>query len=223
MPKMTLLEMTQNILSAMDSDEVNSIMDTVESLQVAEVVRETYYDLTATLSIPEKWGPIQLDSLADSSKPNYLRVPAEVSKIKWIKYNGAEVHYMEPEDFYARYTSIGTDRDPTHWTSLDDNELIFNSYNSLIDTTLQNSKTSCWGMIDNVFAFEDNAVPNIDSNLFPLLLAEAKSSCFVNFKQVSNSKEEQRARRNLVRAQNDFSKKQTKRRLPDYGRRRGAF
>jgi hypothetical protein len=37
--KMTLLEMTQNILSAMNSDEVNSITDTVESLQVAEEIQ----------------------------------------------------------------------------------------------------------------------------------------------------------------------------------------
>ena len=50
MAKMTLLEMTQNILSAMDSDAVNSIGDTVESLQVADVIVETYYELFANVS-----------------------------------------------------------------------------------------------------------------------------------------------------------------------------
>jgi hypothetical protein len=32
MPKLTILDMTQDILSDMESDEVNSINDTVESL-----------------------------------------------------------------------------------------------------------------------------------------------------------------------------------------------
>lgn len=220
MPKMTLLDMTQQILSSMDSDEVNSISDTVESLQVAEIVRETYYELVETLKIPEKGGVFQLDALTDVSKPNYLRVPANVNRINWIKYNGLAITYMNPDDFFYLYTSIDTDRDPLHWTTLDDNELVFSSYNALEDTTLQSSKSSCWGFIDNAFRFEDNAIPDLDANLFPLLYNEAKSTCFVDLKQVSNSKSEQKARRQLVRAQNDFTKRKSKQRLPDYGRRR---
>ena len=40
--KFTLLEMVQEILSDMDSDEVDSIEDTVEAEQVATIVRSTY-------------------------------------------------------------------------------------------------------------------------------------------------------------------------------------
>ena len=40
--KYTLLEIVQEILSDMDSDEVNSIDDTVESQQVASIVRSAY-------------------------------------------------------------------------------------------------------------------------------------------------------------------------------------
>jgi hypothetical protein len=45
MAKMTLLEMTQDILSDMDSDEVNSINDSVESLQVAQIIKTTYFNI----------------------------------------------------------------------------------------------------------------------------------------------------------------------------------
>ncbi len=38
MAKMTLLEIVQDIMSDMDSDEVSSINDSVESLQVAQHV-----------------------------------------------------------------------------------------------------------------------------------------------------------------------------------------
>jgi hypothetical protein len=41
MAKMTLLEIVQDILSDMDSDEVNSINDSVESLQLAQMIKST--------------------------------------------------------------------------------------------------------------------------------------------------------------------------------------
>ena len=45
MAKMTLLEMTQDILSDMDSDEVNSIATTSESLQIAQIIKTAYYNI----------------------------------------------------------------------------------------------------------------------------------------------------------------------------------
>ena len=42
MAKMTVLEMVQDILNDMDSDEVNSINDTIEAQQVANTVRTVY-------------------------------------------------------------------------------------------------------------------------------------------------------------------------------------
>ena len=45
MPKLTVLDMTQKILSSMDSDDVNSISDTEESLQVVDIIEDTYHDM----------------------------------------------------------------------------------------------------------------------------------------------------------------------------------
>ncbi len=39
----TLLDMVQEILSDMDSDEVESIDDTVEAEQVVSILKSTYY------------------------------------------------------------------------------------------------------------------------------------------------------------------------------------
>jgi hypothetical protein len=41
--KMTLLEIVQDVLNDMDSDEVNSISDTVEATQIANICRSVYY------------------------------------------------------------------------------------------------------------------------------------------------------------------------------------
>ena len=53
MPKLTLLDIVQRTLSSMDSDAVDSYTDTVESEEVAYIVRDTYYDMITNLQVPE--------------------------------------------------------------------------------------------------------------------------------------------------------------------------
>ena len=242
MAKMTLLEMTQNILSAMDSDAVNSIGDTVESLQVADVIVETYYELFANVSSPSREGLIKLQGLSDTTRPNIMRIPDTVSSIKWIKYDGYDIDYVAPEQFlqwsYDRrnneegvfitdsgtgaYFWIFTNGSPTAWTTFDNEYIYFNGFDSSVDSTLQQSKSLCWGELDPIFETRDDAYPpNIEADQYPGLLAEAKSTCFINFKQVSNSKEEQKSKRQRIRRQNDewrANQRKPYNRYPDYGR-----
>lgn len=233
MAKRTLLEMVQNILNATDGDEINSIGDSVEAMQVAEVVRETYDYITDNIEIPGKAGIIKLDASGDLTKPNTLLCPADAEIVEWVKYNGKDVQYLEPlafvnyiglqktngtlyGDFY-----ILTDRDPQFYTSFDDNELVFNAFDSSVDSTLQQSKTLCWGQKLMPFLLDDDFIPALPVNLFPRLLAEAKATCFINYRQTANSKEEQRSRQQLVRNQNERFKAGRIRpidRLPNYGR-----
>lgn len=233
MPKQTLLEMTQAILTVMDGDEVNSISDTVESLQVAESIRNTYYDITVGIDIPGKSGIIRLDASIDTDRPNVMKCPADAEVVEWVKYNGETVEYLAPEAFVHRMAQqqdegtlygdfyVLTDRDPQFYTSFDDEELVFNAFNRDEDSTLQQSKTLCWGKKSLTFELRDDFIPVMPVNMFPRLLAEAKASCFIDYRQVANSKEEQRARRQLVRHQNETHKAGRIRpidRLPNYGR-----
>ena len=45
--KRTLLELTQSILNDLDGEAVNSIFDTEEAIQYANVVRDTYFNIVA--------------------------------------------------------------------------------------------------------------------------------------------------------------------------------
>ena len=237
MPKMTLLEMTQNILSAMDSDEVNSLGDTVESLQVAEIIRETYWDITENSDIPGMKGLISLTPSTDTDRPNVFAVPDNGIRVEWLRYNNKIVEYLAPDEFvqYALYQQdtdgtitvdqlpVGTDADPKYWTSFDDQEMFFNSYDSDADSTLQQSKAMCWGVKNHIFTMNDTFTPDLPSELFPLLLAESKNACFVNFKQVANSNEQKKAARQHIRWQNNKHKSGHPRpadRIPNYGRHR---
>jgi len=231
MKKMTLLEMTQNVLSAMSSDEVSSIGDTVESMQVAEEIRNSFYQLYTNFNIPELEGMIHLESFSNPEMPHILKIPENVASISWLKYHDHRnnefryVDWMEPEEFihrivhqstsdYGLYApvrllpgspimfSIKANKSPRYYTVFDDPTiLVFDSYDAEHDSHLTASDSLAWGRKNVEFELTDDYIPPIDANMFPHLLAEAKSACFINIKEVSNSKEEQRARRQLVRSQ----------------------
>jgi len=248
MAKKTLLELTQNILSAMSSDEVNSITDTVESLEVADVIRETFDDLTTNKVVPEHQSLFTLDALGDTSKPSYMSVPSDVDRIDVLKYNVInsgdtalsykEIPYLTPEDFLDIILTrnsddsnvqtvtddsgvkllIKNDKDPEYYTSFDDVTLIFDAFDSTVDTTLQSSKTLCFGVKYPVWSHTDSFIPDMPADMFPKLLAEAKSVCFINQKQTPNAKEEQKSKRQSVRLQKDKWKVGYDRTSRNYGR-----
>src|SRR6266481_2443007 len=85
--KRTLLDYTQSILSSLNSAEVNSIGDTPESLQVAEILRTTYYNILGRAELPEHDKLFQLTSSTDATKPVLMFRPNEgVAKLNWVQY-----------------------------------------------------------------------------------------------------------------------------------------
>jgi hypothetical protein len=231
----------------MDSDEINSIGDTVESLQVAQEVETTYYEIMANLKLPERNKLISFEALVDpDNRPNYLKVKDSVDNIEFLMYNiGTEaapdyrkITYMEPKDFLlylvknteGASTTVVTDFEgakfpvkndshPTYYTSFDDTYLVFDSYDSTVDDTLQESKAFAMAQVLPTFEMSDDYTPELPAKYFPLLIAEAASMCFINHKQVPNSKEEQRSRRQMVRHLNNRRRtSEANPKGPDYGR-----
>lgn len=234
MARKSLLDLTQNILSSMDSDEVNSIYDTVEALQVATIVVETLEAEFGNIELPSFNKILKLESVSDLDRPNYLRYGDDVSTISWLRYRDGrnqdrfkEVLYLTPSDFFGRLTQrtsngpnvreiedasgvsyfIETNRAPTFYTSVDNDYLIFDSYDADFNDTLQADKTFAVGSVEvGASELTDGFIPPIPSNLFPLLLAEAKATCFLTLKQMANPKSEQIARRQRSRMQNNLYK-----------------
>ena len=241
--KMTLLEMTQNILAALSEDNVNSIGDTQSSYDVAEIIKETYAELFAHTNLPERMGLIQLEGLADTSRPNYLRVPSSVLRFQWIKYKNLEtdtyvnIDYLAPEhfidimvngareslmdvvDFSGTTLRVQTNKHPTYWTTFDDKHIVFDSFNQGLENTVHQNNVMAFGESYKTWTHEDSFVPDIDPELFPRLLAEAKSVAFINLKQMTSAKEEARSRRQLVKWQK-YKDKKRPRYTTDFSRKR---
>jgi len=250
--KLTLLDMVQSILSAMGSDEVNSYSDTAESRQVAEIVRRVYFNIINRAQLPEHNDLFSLDPSGDITMPVLMYKPSNVGRIDWIKYDKNDLgvvaepayadvfviplpqflsmtHMLNIDETYVDSMVLDqqtyyfrNDIQPTYCTIVKDHYIIFDSYNTLVDATIQESKTQCFGQLIPVFTLDDSFTPSMDDQQFPLFLNECISLAFAELKQMTNEKVEQESRRQWVRLQSGkhLTKPNYFDDLPDYGRRR---
>jgi len=213
--KLTLLDMTQSILSAMDADDVSAIDETVESVQVADLIKEAYFDLMSQRDWPHLRTLSALEGLGDVSHPTKMRMAENMNKVFWIKYNKKDVRYLTPEEFthiidqrvpqtdIIDANGFGLVEDPGYWTSYDDEYVVFDSRNSVVDNTLQQSKCKVYGTIAPGWQHTNTFIPDLPEKFFPTLLAEAKAQAFVNLKQQANVREERKAQRGRVIMRNE--------------------
>lgn len=83
----TLIELTQRILEAMDGDEVNTISDTTESMAVANIIKECYFDILGEHDPQDSKGLFHLDASGDNTKPTTMFLPSNVIDIEELRYN----------------------------------------------------------------------------------------------------------------------------------------
>jgi len=223
--KLTLLEMVQDIMNDMDFDYVNDLNDTPEALQIATIIRTTYFELLTLRTWPHTKKLSSLQPSNDTSKPNYLRVSEALYDLDWIKYNRRglndtqdrwrDIKLVDPREFTNRVMNrnaneshvevvedwggtplyIVNNKGPEFCTTFDDEWLVFDSYDKEVDDVLQASKCQAMIVEEPEFVISNDFVPDMPSKAFPYLLSEAKSVAFAALKQMANQKEEQRSRR----------------------------
>lgn len=282
--KYTLLEMVQDILSGMSSDEVNSIGDSTEGLQVATIIKQKYYDIVARGDLPEHNQLFQLNPSLTANEPTLMFIPDGIGRVEWIKYfnsnndsgvslipptddiiNDIPIENTDPTAFgppgyeyvtmlpisqfldYTAHFNPGeaevdsfifsdtsnnfpgdftfyykNDRQPTYCCILSNFYVVFDAFDSTQDTTLQTSKTQCFGQVVPTFQMVDSFTPDLDSQQFPLLLNEAKALAYFELKQTAHIKSEQELKRQWSTVQKNKSlnnKPSYFDQLPDFGRK----
>lgn len=248
--KQTLLEMVQEILSDIDSDEVESIDDTVEAEQVVKILESTYRAMMSNRNWPHLRRTLQVTSFSDVTKPTHMRIPEGVKELCFINYNkqkelGAKkvyqgVTYLDPDKFIHKTNQedstsddvlevvdtggiellIRTDRAPTYFTSFNDQDLIFDSYDSELETNLQGSKVQAQAYVMPEWVAEDDFIPDLPEDAFSAFVEEAKAKASYKIAQKLDEKAQQEA----DRQQNWLARKSRKVaggvQYPSYGRGR---
>lgn len=246
--KLTLLEIVQEILSNMDSDEVNSIDDTVESEQVATIVKSTYQAMISSRFWPHTRRSIQITSYSDTAKPTHMRIQDSIQKLDFLNYDkvklGAtkkdyqKIEFLEPDQFIFKTNKedssaanvltvtdpggiellIRTDKAPQYYTSFDDETVVFDSYDSSVDSTLKASKVQAQAYVFPAWSTTDSFIPDLPEYAFTALVEEAKAKAMFSLKQMVDQKAEQESAR-----QNRWIARKSRRvsggiEYPSYGR-----
>jgi hypothetical protein len=223
--KKSLLEIVQDILNDIDGDNVNSISETEEALQAAYIVKSTFEELMTLKDAPHLRRLTTLDNVSDITKPNYLKLPENLSRLDFVKYNKktddedadryGDVRYMHPDDFTSYCNNrnpehdnidvitdfdgtklnIITDQAPKFYTSFDDRHVVFDGWVKDISTTLVEGESQALMYLIPEMRLEDDYVAPIPIEWFPYLIAEAKSAATYKLRQVPDHKEEQKSKR----------------------------
>lgn len=168
----TLLESVQLILSAMDSDAVNSINDTIESQQVALLLKSVYYDCASDIQLIENKGLFQLAASGDSGLPVYMTIPQGVTKVETIRYDcydpdvdqttNANYRMLEPVDFDCfvdRMTNYHNETTDVQQMSF---EMDGQTFNIMYRT---DTHPHCFTTINNRIVLFDSVLLSLDTTL----------------------------------------------------------
>lgn len=245
--KQTVLEMVQDILLDLNSFPVNSITETVESEQVAAILRRSYYDIVSQRDWANTKQVTQLNS-ATALLPTHLALPDGIKKVERIMYDvrtavGDKLKYqpltyITPDQFLMMSSGLDStainvdtvtdpngatllvrnDKQPQYWTSFDDSYIVCDSYYSDVDSFLQNSKTQALVVITPAWAHDDDFYPVLPEEAFPYLLAEALSRASMSIKGQPHEKAEQASNRlRQIMSQKHWALNNGDR-YPNYGR-----
>lgn len=219
----TLLEIVQDILNDMSGDEINSISDTQEAEQVANIVKKTYLAMVSNSNWPHTRRAVAVTPYSDSNFPTHMYLNDNVKELISVYYNCIklgetrknykQVVYKSPDEFLnilnkrnsdsTNVTTIIdpsgielliiTDSHPKYFTSFDDTSLVFDSYDSGVDSTLQESKFQALAYIIPSFEVSDTAEPDLPPDVLSYLIEEATSRCQMKLREFNDAEAKEEA------------------------------
>ena len=224
--KMTVLEMIQEVLSDIDGDEITTWDYTIESTQVNTILKATFYNMMSNRNWPHLRRSIQVTSLAATATPTHLVLQDTIKELCFINYDTAvttdtrkrytPIKYLSPDEFIHMtnqeddslpevqvVTELGgveimirNDRAPTYYTSFDDENIVMDSFDSVIATTLETAKVQAQAYVLPTWTDDDDTfIPDLPDDAFRALVEATKSSASLRLTQTADQKAEQEATR----------------------------
>ena len=222
MARMTYLEIVRDIMLDVTNGGVwvRTIDESIESTQITEIVKETFYRIIDSREWPHLYSLFQLTETS-ASTPTHFTVPSNAVRIEYIKYDKRlstdtrnkylEVIYKTPLDFMnllnARVSdasnvtiitdtsglplNIYNDKAPTYYTSFDNESVVMDAFDNTVETYLKTAKNQCYSKMYPTVTRTDTAVFDLPNEAFTYLLSEAKATASLSMKGIANLKAEQ--------------------------------
>lgn len=192
--KYTLLDLTQKILSALDANNIDTLEDgDVEAEQVVMIINRVYNEILSKRNWPflKKRG-----TLIPGENPWELKVPEYYTTISELRYKTSKIKYVDNTTFsdiiFSRNIEedninsnyIQTDKDPSFYTTYDNITLVFDSYDSNVESNLIESNSYIvYNKLPSSELFYDNDVPELPYRFHSVLLNGALAVAFTELKQ----------------------------------------
>jgi hypothetical protein len=208
-----------------DTPESEQVASTVRDVYFQMITNKIIPEHHSLVSLTNAGGTAKTFMLIPATVARIQEIWYNKIKTGETRVQYAKIPYMPPDEFLAKSFELDStasdvttatdptssltiyvlnDEGPSYWTSFDDEYVCFNSYDAVVDASgLTAAKTRCSARIIPTWTHTSAGIPDMDENLFPMLLAEAKSTCFVNLKQTANAKIEQQVRQQKVSYQHD--------------------
>lgn len=171
MASYTLLGVVNSYLTATDNHTVSSINDLIESEQVADIAEQVFDEVQVdAFNSSIARNILRLESVSDSTKPNYLKIPDEVINIREskIRYNSSrglatesslkyrQVKFLHPEDFLDKINCRST---------LNDNSVVVEDFSG-VQMIIRTNKapTYCTSFDDKYIVFDSHDI-TVDTTL----------------------------------------------------------
>lgn len=232
------------INGSVEAEQIATVVRTAYYDIITRTKLPEHYTLFNLTEVANTNTPVIMTLPTNVSKVEWLQYDAQTAADTDVNYQ--DVKFLPMKDFLdmvngfdvdetfvdsMTYTMDGgnsftfyyyNDRAPMYFTSVDDYTLIFDAYDSDVDTFLTASKTRAFGPKIITWEMSDAYIPDLDEPQFALLLNEAKALAWAELKQTQHPKAEQSARRHWIRSlrtkealdeATDFSK------LPNFGRK----
>lgn len=226
---MTLVEMTERVAQFCNASHVNSINDSDESIKIAKIIKETYETMILSQEIQTALELFKLQSASNESLKTTLYLPTEALTLDIVKYTNKEGKlysptYLEPMEFISRSLDLDvtradvetvTDkesnatfnilnsRDPQYYTVMAGKYLVFDSYNSSVESTLQGRNALVYGHTLPAFELSDDFTPDLQEQQFQVLLSKAKTAADMELRNNYNQVEADRGKKLFLNITND--------------------
>lgn len=244
-----MVELVRSIVLDITKGEyIYTLNQSMVSTQVTEILRDTYFSIIDGKDWPNLYKAFQLTQ-SSASTPTHMTFSNTVMDVQYIKYNVknltdtkdryTEIKFMLPKDFMAMldardsaatnvtqitdvtgiYLNLYDDRAPSRYTSFDEKTIIFDSFDSAVETYLKTIKTQCYGKIYPTVVMDDDEYFDLPVEAFSYLLNEAKSTATLKILQMPDEKAEQESITQKRRMSQEAWKIHNGITYPDYGRK----